>query len=71
MLLNYDDAALQLIQKQADKLRDAPDIDIHTQLQLWQETVHIRRQCIRDKPTTEILQEFPGYSNQLLVTLLF
>jgi len=71
MLLTYDDVALQNIQTKADKLRDVSDIDIHTQLHLWKETVHFRRQCIRDKLTSEILKEFPGYSNQLLVILAF
>ncbi|CAF1300181.1 unnamed protein product [Rotaria sordida] len=67
MLLTYDDATLKNIQTKAEKLRDLSDIDIHTQLHLWQETVHFRRQCIREKPTSEILKEFPGYSNQLLI----
>ncbi|CAF1480114.1 unnamed protein product, partial [Rotaria sordida] len=67
MLLTYDDATLKNIQTKAEKLRDLSDIDIHTQLHLWQETVHFRHQCIREKPTSEILKEFPGYSNQLLI----
>ncbi|CAF1130352.1 unnamed protein product [Rotaria magnacalcarata] len=67
MQLTYDDATLQNIQTKAEKLRDESDLDIHAQLHLWQETVHFRRQCIREKPTSEILQEFPDYSNQLLI----
>jgi len=38
-------------------------------MQLWNETFHIRRKTIRDKPIAEILQEFPGYKDPMLVSL--
>ncbi|CAF3005309.1 unnamed protein product [Rotaria sp. Silwood2] len=66
MLSTYDDAALQVIQTKADQLKDTSQIDLNTQINLWRDTVHVRRQHIRDKPTSEIMKEFPGYSNPIL-----
>ncbi|CAF3577252.1 unnamed protein product, partial [Rotaria sp. Silwood2] len=71
MLSTYDDAALQVIQTKADQLKDTSQIDLNTQINLWRDTVHVRRQHIRDKPTSEIMKEFPGYSNPILVTRYF
>lgn len=69
MLSLYNNNTPQDIQK-AEKLRDLSEVDIDSQRQLWQETLHLRRQCIRDKPTAEIIKEFSGYSNPLLVNLV-
>ncbi|CAF4691735.1 unnamed protein product [Rotaria sp. Silwood2] len=60
MLSTYDDVTLNNIQTKAEMLRDVSDIDIRTQLHLWQETLHFRRQYVRSRPTLEILKEFPG-----------
>ncbi|CAF2628893.1 unnamed protein product [Rotaria sp. Silwood2] len=67
LLSTYNDKALQEIQTKAEKLRNVSQIDLSTQLQIWQETVHFRRQSIRNRLTAEILREFPGYSNPLFV----
>ena len=44
-------------------------MDIHTQLRLWKETLHFRRQSITNRSTTDVLKNFPGYNNPLLVNL--
>ncbi|CAF5175888.1 unnamed protein product, partial [Rotaria sp. Silwood1] len=49
------------------QLRDTTTIDIHTQLRLWKETLCFRRQSIGNRSTTDILKDFPGYTNPLLV----
>ncbi|CAF3907275.1 unnamed protein product [Rotaria magnacalcarata] len=63
MLINYDDDTLADIKTKANKLRDDPPIDLDIRLQLWKETVHVRRKAIRNQATSEILQEFPGYKD--------
>ncbi len=67
--MTYDDAALTDIQNKMEKLRDASSIDINTRLDLWRDTVHLRRKTIRDRSTAQILEEFPGYSEPVLVRL--
>jgi hypothetical protein len=52
-----------------DKLRDDPYLDISTRVLLWKETVHVRRKRIRDRSTVEILIEFPGYTDPVLVEI--
>ncbi|CAF4178244.1 unnamed protein product [Rotaria magnacalcarata] len=66
MLINYDDITLADIKTKANKLRDDPPIDLDIRLQLWKETVHVRRKAIRNQATSEILQEFPGYKDPVL-----
>jgi hypothetical protein len=68
-LVNYDDDTLNNIQLKAKKLRDDTEIDADTRLQLWKETVHVRRKSIRDRPTSEIIEEYPGYTDPVLVSL--
>ena len=46
-------------------------MDINTQLNLWKETLFLRRKCIRDLATTDIMKDFPGYGNSLLVNEYF
>jgi hypothetical protein len=67
MIISLDDDVLDESQSKADKLRDNLQIDIHTQWRLWKETLHFRRQSIRDRSTADILKDFPGYGNTLLV----
>ena len=69
MLLTYDDDTLTVIQTKAKQLREDPQIDLNVRLQLWRETFHIRRKAIRDQATSEILEEFPGYKDPVLVSL--
>ncbi|CAF4167091.1 unnamed protein product, partial [Rotaria magnacalcarata] len=42
-------------------------MDINAQLNLWKETLFLRRKCIKDKSTADIMKDFPGYSNALLI----
>ncbi|CAF4351751.1 unnamed protein product, partial [Rotaria magnacalcarata] len=67
MLINYDYDTLADIKTKASKLRDDPQIDLDIRLQLWKETVHVRRKAIRNQATSEILQEFPGYKDPVLI----
>jgi len=69
MVVNYDDNTFNDIQIKANKLRDDTEIDINNRIDLWKETIHFRRKTIRDRPTLEILEEFPGYKDPLLVSL--
>ncbi|CAF3353519.1 unnamed protein product [Rotaria socialis] len=66
MLINYDYDTLADIKTKANKLRDDPQIGLDIRLQLWKETVHVRRKAIRNQATSEILQEFPGYKDPVL-----
>ncbi|CAF3514816.1 unnamed protein product [Adineta steineri] len=67
MLAFYDKTTLHNMQLEAEQLRDMSPIDINNQLKLWNEIMQVRRQYIRENSTTDILKEFPGYSNPTLV----
>ncbi|CAF1503507.1 unnamed protein product [Adineta ricciae] len=67
MVMSPDDPSSDEIWSKADQLRKNPPVDIHVQLSLWKETLHLRRQSIRDRSTADILKDFPGYGNPLLV----
>ena len=69
LLINYDDDTLKDIQMKVSKLRDDPHIDVNTRANLWNETVHVRRKHIRDQPIPEVLEEFPGYTDPVLVSI--
>ena len=71
MLVGYDDENIADAQSKAERLRDESGIDINTQLMLWKQTLQYRRQYIRNRSTSDILKEFPGYSNPILVSLFF
>ncbi|CAF4060894.1 unnamed protein product [Rotaria sp. Silwood2] len=67
VIIPYNDDASNDIQLKLDQLRDTTTIDIHTQLYLWKETFCFRRQSIRDRSTADVLKDFSGYGNSLLV----
>ncbi|CAF1460105.1 unnamed protein product, partial [Rotaria sordida] len=67
MLVTYDDDTLTVIQNKAKKLRDDPQLDLDIRLQLWEETLHVRRKAIRNQTMSEILEEFPGYKDSVLI----
>jgi hypothetical protein len=69
MLAFYDETTLHNMQLKAEQLRDISPIDINDQLKLWNETMQVRRQYIRENSTSDVLKEFPGYSNPILVSL--
>lgn len=39
-----------------NQLRDDPDSDVNTRVQLWKETIHVRRKNIRERPTSETVE---------------
>ncbi|CAF4634726.1 unnamed protein product, partial [Rotaria magnacalcarata] len=67
VMISCDDQASHDIQEKSNQLRDLPTMDINAQLNLWKETLFLRRKCIRDKSTADIMKDFPGYSNALLI----
>ena len=66
-IIPYDAAMSNENQTKANQLRAVSQIDLHIQLKLWQETFAFRRQSIRNQSIQDILNDFPGYSNSLLV----
>lgn len=54
----------------SNQLRDDSQIDFDTRMNLWRETIHLRRRNVRDRTTSEILEEFIGYKYPVLVSLL-
>ncbi|CAF1447885.1 unnamed protein product [Adineta steineri] len=67
MLAFYDETTLHKMQLKAEQLRDISPIDINNQVKLWNETMQVRRQYIRENSTSDIVKEFPGYSNPILI----
>ncbi|CAM4797064.1 unnamed protein product [Rotaria magnacalcarata] len=67
IIIPYNDDISNDIETKVNRLRDLSQIDVDTQLKLWKETLHCRRQSIRNRSTADILKDFPGYSNSLLV----
>ncbi|CAF4182585.1 unnamed protein product, partial [Rotaria sordida] len=67
MITAYNDEMSFDFQTKANQVRDISQIDVHTQLKLWKETLHFRRHSIRNRSTVDILKDFPGYSSSLLV----
>ena len=69
MLVTYDHDTLTVIQTKAKRLRDDSHLDLDIRLQLWKETIHVRRKAIRNQITSEILEEFPGFKDPVLMGL--
>ncbi|CAF4096159.1 unnamed protein product, partial [Rotaria sordida] len=67
LLMNYDDDILNNIQMKVNQLRDDPDIDVNARVQLWKETIHVRRKNIREWTTSEIVEEFSRYADPILI----
>ncbi len=67
IIIPYNDEISNDVQTKANELRDISQFDVHTQLKLWKETLHFRRQSVRNLSTADIVKDFPGYSNSLLV----
>ncbi|CAF3748763.1 unnamed protein product [Rotaria sordida] len=67
LLTNYDDDTLNSIQMKVNQLRDDSAIDINARVQLWKETIHVRRKNIRERPTSEIVEEFSRYADPILI----
>ncbi|CAF1523521.1 unnamed protein product, partial [Rotaria sordida] len=58
IIISHNDERSNDIQSKAELLRDGSQMDIHTQLQLWKETLHFRRQSIRDQSTIDVFKDF-------------
>lgn len=67
VMISQEDHMSPDIQEKSNQLRDSSVMDIDAQLNLWKETLFLRRKCIRDQSTADIMKEFPGYGNALLV----
>jgi hypothetical protein len=67
IILPYNNEVSNDIQSKVEQLRNLSQIDVDTRLTLWKETFYIRRQSIRDRSTADILNDFPGYGDSLLV----
>ena len=67
IILPYNNEVSNDIQSKVEKLRNLSQIDVDTRLTLWKETFYFRRQSIRDRSTVDILNDFPGYGDSLLV----
>jgi hypothetical protein len=69
-MIPYDEISND-IQSKVEQLRDLSQIDVGTQLRLWNETFGFRHQIVRDQSTNDILNNFPAYSNSFLVNKFF
>ncbi|CAF4195511.1 unnamed protein product [Adineta steineri] len=67
LILPNNDEKPDDIGAKVNQLRNMSQTDVLTQLKLWKETLHFRRQSIKDHSTEDIIKDFPGYSNSLLV----
>lgn len=67
LLAAYDDSTLKEMKKKAEKLQDFSQVDIDQHLNLWKETLYVRRQYISQNSTSDIITTFPGYSYPVLV----
>ena len=68
IVVSFDNELSNEIQTKSEQLRDTIGIDINTQLELWKETLPYRQKLVRDRSTTDILKDFPGYSNSIFVS---
>ncbi|CAF4165901.1 unnamed protein product [Adineta steineri] len=55
------------IQSKVIQLQSFSQLDINTQLCLWKETFIFRRQLVRDQSTSDVMKNFPAYSDAVLV----
>lgn len=57
------------MKRKAEILGDFSQIDINQHLNIWRDTLHVRRRYIRESSTADIITTFPGYSVPQLVSL--
>lgn len=67
IMIQLNDDIPNDLQSKINQLKDISQIDLRSQLKLWKETFPYRREYIRNHSTSEILLEFPTYSNPFLV----
>lgn len=69
VLASYDESIIREMNKKAEKLRDFSQINIDDSINLWNETLNIRRKYISENSTSDIITNYPGYSFPVLVRL--
>lgn len=67
MLEAYDDGTLLEMKKKAEHLQTLSPVNIEQYVSLCKETLHVRRQFIREKSTSDVINKFPGYAYPLMV----
>ena len=67
VIMPYSNELSDEIQSKVVQLQNFSQLDISTQLLLWKETLIFRRQVVRDQSTSDIMKNFPAYSDAFLV----
>ncbi len=67
IIISYNEISNE-IQSKVEQLRALSQIDLSTQLRLWKETFGFRRQVVREQPTSDVMKNFPAYSDPFLVS---
>jgi len=67
VIMPYSNELSDEIQSKVVQLQNFSQLDIGTQLRLWKETFIFRRQVVRDQATSDIVKNFPAYSDTFLV----
>ncbi|CAF1970628.1 unnamed protein product [Rotaria magnacalcarata] len=66
VIMPYSEELSDEIQSKVVQLQNFSQLDVSTQLRLWKETFIFRRQIVRDQSTSDIMKNFPAYSNAFL-----
>lgn len=67
VIMPYSNELSDEIQTKVVQLQNFSELEVSTQLRLWKETFIFRRQVVRDQSTSDIIKNFPAYSNPFLV----
>ncbi|CAF3367851.1 unnamed protein product [Rotaria sp. Silwood2] len=67
VIMPYNNQISDEIQSMVVQLQNFSQLDVNTQLRLWKETFTFRRQVVRDQSTSDIMKNFPAYSDAFLV----
>ncbi|CAM4849426.1 unnamed protein product [Rotaria magnacalcarata] len=67
VIMPYSEELSDEIQSKVVPLQNFSQLDVSTQLRLWKETFIFRRQIVRDQSTSDIMKNFPAYSNAFLL----
>ncbi|CAF4282585.1 unnamed protein product [Rotaria magnacalcarata] len=67
VIMPYSEELSDEIQSKVVQLQNFSQLDVSTQLRLWKETFIFRRQIVRDQSTSDIMKNFPAYSNAFLL----
>ncbi|CAM4949821.1 unnamed protein product [Rotaria socialis] len=67
VIMPYSNELSDEIQTKVVQLQNFSELEVSTQLRLWKETFIFRRQVVRDQSTSDIIKNFPAYSNPFLI----